>query len=274
MFLTRVKNCLASSKSPKRRTYAVQAAKRSPKKTSSPFPWKTEQDGHGPEDDVDGEKDDALRDKVVEIVPFPEEPSFSIQVSQLSVTSDEEADDADDRSEAKAESESGTTSTPSTRSPSRGTASTVEELYSQMDEVLAISKAATSAMRTSEPSSPSSSTDECDSSSKQESNNLSMTLRGNCEADLASAYDVSGRMKKAMSMGRIGFSWGAGRRKGSFEVSEKPRSRRERKLSAAVAVNSFEKSRSFADLRLAAAMAGTTASSGSVAEDPNPERLL
>ena len=47
-----------------------------------------------------------------------------------------------------------------------------------------------------------------------------MTLRGSCEADIASAYDISGRMKKAVSLGRIAFSWGGGRRKktGSFEV--------------------------------------------------------
>ena len=79
-------------------------------------------------------------------------------------------------------------------------------------------------------------------------------------------------MKKAISLGRIALSWGGRGRKASFEVSEKPRSRKERRLSAAVAaVNSFEKSRSLADLRLAAAVAG---SSVSVAVDPNPERLL
>ena len=49
-----------------------------------------------------------------------------------------------------------------------------------------------------------------------------MTLRGSCEADIASAYDVSGRMKKAVSLGRIAFSWGGGRKKktGSFEVRD------------------------------------------------------
>ena len=46
-----------------------------------------------------------------------------------------------------------------------------------------------------------------------------MTLRGSCEADIASAYDVSGRMKKAVSLGRIAFSWGGRKKKtGSFEV--------------------------------------------------------
>ena len=80
-------------------------------------------------------------------------------------------------------------------------------------------------------------------------------------------------MKKAISLGRIALSWGGRGRKASFEVSEKPRSRKERRLSAAVAaVNSFEKSRSLADLRLAAAV--SAGSSVSVAADPNPERLL
>ena len=56
-------------------------------------------------------------------------------------------------------------------------------------------------------------------------------------------------------------------------MSEKPRSKKERKLSQATA-NSFEKSRSLADLRLAAAITEGTTSSSSVADDPNPERLL
>ena len=100
---------------------------------------------------------------MVEIVPFPEAPSFSLQVRknsnktwqhcginervarfQISVSvlqvgdvSETRSEDDDDQDDPKAESESvsgsdggsGATSTPSTRSPSRGTASTVEELY-------------------------------------------------------------------------------------------------------------------------------------------------
>ena len=77
-----------------------------------------------------------------------------------------------------------------------------------MDEVLAISKAATSAAAAASTRMSGSSTDENDSGGSKvigvnnERNDLSMTLRGTCEADLASEYDVSGRMKKAISLGR------------------------------------------------------------------------
>ena len=101
----------------------------------------SEQDCVGPVDDIDGgEKYDVLKEEVVEVIPFPKVPSFSLEISRNEDNNVDEEEDNDIRSEDnKSESVSGTgassksgSTTPtesSTRSPSRGTASTVEELY-------------------------------------------------------------------------------------------------------------------------------------------------
>ena len=93
-----------------------------------------QQDCVGPEDDIDGgEKFDVLKEEVVEVIPFPKVPSFSLEISRNEDSNIDEEEDAKSESVsgtgASSKSGSTTPTEPSTRSPSRGTASTVEELY-------------------------------------------------------------------------------------------------------------------------------------------------
>ena len=96
--MTRVKKWRLATSS-KKNTYAVQVARRGSPKTSSPLPWRPEQqmglgrDRRGPIDDIDGEKDGVWNDEVVEVVPFPEVPSFSLQVGEVSETRSDDEDD-------------------------------------------------------------------------------------------------------------------------------------------------------------------------------------